>query len=327
MYTERAYRPLCLCLSLIGCLTNMPASATAARPAAPAAAPKGPGIALGKASFEARLPGTETIEIFTYRARRHGPDDPIVILLAGGGRNGSDYRDSWIEAAERFNLLLLAPSFDEARFPGPIRYNLAAMIGDDADVATLRNVTLAPPETWLFADIEAIFDQAVARSGSTQTRYDLFGHSAGAQIVHRMVLFAPETRVRTAVAANSGWYTVPTPDVQFPYGLGGLSLSSATLERAYSRDLVLLLGEQDDARETRGHLRESPEADAQGKHRLARGRNFHAVATSEGVRLGFRPSWRVEIVSGVGHDYRKMGEAAARYLYGKPGRTNTQTVK
>jgi predicted esterase len=327
MYTEQAYRPLCLCLSLFSCLTNISASAMAAPPATPAAAPTGPGIASGKASFEARLPGAEIIEVFTYRARRHGPDDPIVILLAGGGRNGSDYRDSWIEAAERFDLLLLAPSFDETQFPGPIRYNLAGMIGNDADVSTLRNFTLAPPETWLFSDIEAIFDQAVARTGSVQTRYDLFGHSAGAQIVHRMVLFAPETRIHTAVAANSGWYTAPTPDVPFPYGLGGLSLPRAALARAYSRDLVLLLGEQDDARETRGHLRESPEADAQGKHRLARGQNFHAVATREGARLGIHPNWRLEIVSGVGHDYRKMGEAAARYLYGKPSRTKSQPVR
>lgn len=319
MHTERSRQPLRLYLCLLVGLASLSAGVGATGPASPIeATPNAVGIAVGKGSFEALLPGGESIEVFTYRAEHHGPDDPIIILLAGGGRNGSDYRDSWIQAAERFNLLLLAPSFDETQFPGPINYNLAGMIGDEADVATLRNIALKPPQTWLFSDIEGIFDQAVARTGSAQTRYDLFGHSAGAQIVHRMILFAREMRVRSAVAANSGWYTTPAQNAPFPYGLGGLSLSEGQLERAYGRSLVLLLGELDDARETRGHLRESPEANAQGRHRLARGQQFHALAISEGERLGIRPNWQLEIVPNVGHDYRRMGEAAARYLYTTP---------
>lgn len=304
---------------LLAGLASLPATAAATEANEPVkAVQETAGIELGKSRFEAALPDGEAIEVFTYRAESHGPDDPIVILLAGGGRNGADYRDSWIQAADRFNLLVLAPSFGETRFPGPINYNLAGMIRDGADVATLRNVTLEPPESWLFSDIEAIFDQAVVRTGSKQRHYDLFGHSAGAQIVHRMVLFAPEMRVRTAIAANAGWYTTPARDVPFPYGLGGIPLPAGQLERAYSRRLVLLLGELDDARETRGHLRESAEANAQGQHRFARGEHFHAAAIDGGARLGLRPRWQLEIVPGVGHDYRKMGEAAARYLYATP---------
>lgn len=314
MRTKSSTQPLRLCLYLLVGLANLSTNAEANGPAGRDAA----AIAVGAGSFDAVLAGGESIEVFTYRAEHHGPDDPIIIVLAGGGRNGSDYRDSWIQAAERFNLLVLAPSFDEVQFPGPINYNLAGMINDGADVATLRNVTFEPPETWLFSDIEAIFDQAVARTGSTQTRYDLFGHSAGAQIVHRMILFAPDVRIRTAVAANSGWYTTPAQDVPFPYGLGGLSLPADQLERAYARSLVLLLGELDDDRETRGHLRESSEASAQGPHRLARGQHFHALAGSEGARRGIAPNWRLDIVPGVGHDFRRMGEAAARYLYTTP---------
>jgi dienelactone hydrolase len=316
MRNSRSGTPPRIHLSLLAGLATMLATAAASQPAEPTAVSRrAASLAVGKSSFEARLPGGETIEVFVYRAATHGPDDPIVIVLAGGGRNGGDYRDSWIQAADRFDLLVLAPSFDEAQFPGPINYNLAGMVREGADVATLRNVELEPSQNWLFSDIEAVFDQAVARSGSAQTRYDLFGHSAGAQIVHRMVLFSPEMRIGTAVAANAGWYTTPAPDVSFPYGLGGTSLTAGQLQRAYGRRLVLLLGELDDARETRGHLRVSAEANAQGEHRLARGEHFHAVAAREGARLGLRPNWRLEIIPGVGHDYRRMSEAAARYLY------------
>ena len=283
---------------------------------AAASAPAGqlPG---GSSAFRAPLPSGRTIEIFAYRATGHGPDDPIIIVLPGGGRNGDDYRDAWIAAAEDFDLLVLAPSFDENQFPGPINYNLAGMIDDSASIATLGDVTLTPPEAWLFADIEALFDEAVARTNSAQTHYDLFGHSAGGQIVHRMILFAPRTRIGTAIAANSGWYTTPAPDIRFPYGLAGLSMPRGQLEKALGRHLVLFLGERDDADETRGHLRRTPETDAQGAHRLARGRHFHAVAEAERARLGLSARWRLHVVPGVGHDYRAMGAAAAAYLYGR----------
>ena len=39
------------------------------------------------------------------------------------------------------------------------------------------------------------------------------------------------------------------------------------------------------------------------------------VRAAEGVRLGLHSNWRLEIVPDTGHDYRRMGEAAARYLY------------
>ncbi len=304
---------LCLFLAPAG-LAPRPA---AARSAAGATSPMPSAIAIGASSFDAALPGGETIKVFTYRAARHGPADPIVIVLAGGGRNGDDYRDAWRRAADRFGLLVLAPSFDEAQFPGAISYNLAGMIGDRADVATLRDVSLTAVSGWLFADIEAIFDAAVARTGSAQTRYDLFGHSAGGQIVHRLAMFAPEARVRTAVAANSGWYTTPDATVRFPYGLGGVALPAGQLDRAFARRLVLLLGELDNEQETRGHLRETPEADAQGPHRLARGQHFHAVAERERARRGVASVWEVKLVPAVGHDYRKMADAAADYLYGR----------
>jgi hypothetical protein len=41
----------------------------------------------------------------------HGPDDPVVIVQHGMLRNGDDYRDFWIPAAEKHNILIVAPTF------------------------------------------------------------------------------------------------------------------------------------------------------------------------------------------------------------------------
>jgi len=263
-------------------------------------------------------PGVEgPIDVYYHRGADHGAEDPIIIVLPGGGRNGDTYRDTWIESAERYDLLVLSPSFDARRFPGPINYNLAGMIASDANVRTLETIVLKEaPEDWLFEHIETIFDAAVARSGSDQRSYDLFGHSAGGQIVHRMVLFAPNARIRRALAANSGWYTTPSSDFAFPYGLDGAPLDPHQLSSAFARNLVIFLGELDNASETRGHLRHTPETDAQGLHRLARGQSFMQRAVEQAVQHNAQSfAWQCVIVPGVGHDYRRMGPAAAAYLY------------
>lgn len=273
-------------------------------------------VAAATGVFSVRLAGGETINVFTHRAAGHTPEDPIILVLPGGGRNAADYRDSWIAAAEKHRLLVLAPEFDEAQFPGPINYNLAGMIAGDANVTSLRGVKITPRRDWLFSDLDTIFDAAVRRVGSRQTQFDVFGHSAGGQIIHRMMLAAPNPRVKTAIAANSGWYTTPAPEIPFPYGLKGLPLTPRQLRAAFAGDLVIFLGQQDNAAEARGHLRQTKEAAAQGAHRLARGQHFHALAQKEAGRRDIPLKWRLHIVPGVGHDYRAMGEAAAEFLYG-----------
>ncbi|WP_421990487.1 hypothetical protein [Qipengyuania sp.] len=272
--------------------------------------------------FQVALPvdADEKIEITVHYARPAGHDDAgeIIIVLPGGGRNGDDYRDAWVELAERYNLLVVAPSFSDDHFPTALNYNLAGMLTMGDHHGTLANATVEPDrDQWLYADIERVFDAARTRFGLSQTSYDLFGHSAGGQIVHRLVLFAADTRVDQAVAANSGWYTTPELDVGFPYGLANAPLSAEQLETAFSRPMTVMLGETDDENETRGHLRRTPETDRQGPGRVQRGKFFMRQAQATAADQGDVLGWRTHVVPDVGHSYREMSVAAANYLYGQ----------
>lgn len=171
---------------------------------------------------------------------------------------------------------------------------------------------------WLFADFDRIFETAREALDLEAESYDMFGHSAGGQILHRLVLFRPNSRADRILAANSGWYTVPTFDVDFPYGLGDTPATEDQLRESFAADLVLFLGELDDADETRGSLRGGP-ADRQGPGRLSRGRYFHHRAREAADELETDLRWKIEVVPGVGHDYRRMSRAAADYLYGRGG--------
>ena len=87
------------------------------------------------------------------------------------------------------------------------------------------------------------------------------------------------------------------------------------LQSALEQPLVVLLGTADDD-PAYPNLRRTPEAMAQGPHRVARGEYFFrsaaAAATAEGAELG----WTLEKVEGVGHDNGGMAQAAAAWLYG-----------
>ena len=53
---------------------------------------------------------------------------------------------------------------------------------------------------------------------------------------------------------------------------------------------------------------------AQGNFRLDRGQNLFAAAEADAEARNVPFAWRVQIVPGVGHNYRAMSDAAAELL-------------
>jgi len=270
------------------------------------------------------------IGVHYYRPDTFTPASPILIVLPGAGRDGDEYRDAWIEAAERSGALVAALEYPAADYDFAA-YHMAGLVRDlsfppgaaASDVVRLRDedIVFTPnprPEEWLFGDFDRIFDLLRTATGSVQTGYDLFGHSAGAQILHRMALAWPDSRARRIVAANAGFYTLPDLDAPLLFGLGGSGVDAATLRRGFSSRLILLLGALDDSDEAGGVHLHTPQADQQGRGRLSRGRYFHRFAERQAAAMQAPLAWRLEVVPDVAHDFRAMSRAAARLLYDTP---------
>ena len=222
------------------------------------------------------------------------PDAPVVIVMHGVNRNADDYRDNWRDLAQQYGLRVYAPEFSAADFPGAALYNLGG-VGRDGPSA--------------YAALEPLFS-AIAQRGGDADGYYLFGHSAGAQFVHRALLFEDLPHLITAYSANAGWYTLPDPNQAWPYGTAGTSASEDDIGRWVGMPLTILLGERDtDPRHQ--HLRHTPEAEAQGPHRYARGVYFANAARVRAEELGVTYGWRVGSVPDVAHDNAGMAEAAA----------------
>lgn len=248
-----------------------------------------------------------TVTVYTYRPAAAGPDAPILIVMHGIKRNGEDYRDHWVETAERHGAIVAVPEFSNAQYAHPHEYNYAGMVAADG--------TARPRSEWLHPVIDEVFREVKRRTGSARERYILYGHSAGGQLVHRLATFAWSPLMERAVSANAGSYTLPSDEEAFPFGVKDTDLGSDELRAFFSRPLLVFVGDRDiDS----GHpnLPREPAAMRQGPNRFARGHRYLEVAAREAGRLGVPLAWRLAIAPGVAHDNRGMAPHVGRALFG-----------
>jgi poly(3-hydroxybutyrate) depolymerase len=246
--------------------------------------------------------------IHTYRPAAHAPDDPVVLVQHGIRRNGNEYRDYWIEAAERHRLLVVATTFGNEDFPRPENYN-DGMVVDPAGA-------FRPPRDWLYAIPPRVIEALRAGDVTRRSRAHLFGHSAGGQFVHRLAATQPLAPYEAIAPANAGWYTLPTLERPFPEGLAGLGLGADGLSRWLACPMAVFAGELD-VDLTDPDLPRTPAALAQGPTRFARAQNFVAAGQQEAQRLGVPCNWKLVTVPGVAHNGSAMGGAVARHWFGE----------
>lgn len=242
-----------------------------------------------------------------YLPEQAQPDTPVLFVMHGVKRDANRYRDEWQPHAQKHGFIIVAPEFSEAAFPGSAGYNYGGTLDDKGRPQ--------PREEWSFGLLEPIFDAVKAAAGNRSARYSIYGHSAGAQFVHRYLCFVPEARVEKAIAANAGWWTLPDLSVEFPYGLHGSVLDEAGLKTMLQRPLVVLLGTAD-TDPNHPYLRRSTEAMAQGAHRFARGQFFFAAGQKQAEQLGVPFGWKLATAPDVGHVDKDMAPFAVAQLFG-----------
>ncbi len=276
----------------------------------------------------------KTIRVYYHKPKNFSSNSPVLLVIPGAGRNGDSYRNAWVEASEKYSALILSPTYSAKNY-GFGDYHLGGLIEnvqirgvpiakadptirvwrlDDSDLTFEVN---PEPAKWIFQDFDRIFESVIEALGSAQTTYDIFGHSAGGQILHRFALFHPDSKADRILASNSGFYTTPDSLLGLPFGIKATGLDASDLKKSFQKKLALFIGELDNENETRGTRLHTPIADQQGLHRLARGKYFYQEAQKLADQMGVEFNWELVVVPGVGHDHEKMGQAAASFLFGK----------
>ena len=259
-------------------------------------------VSPGAQRFLLDTPAAAQVPVWYLRPPGVSASAPIVFVMHGVGRDADRYLAEWAPLAAQHGLVLVVPEFTKDAFPGADAYNLGAT--QDADGR------LKPREAWSYAVIESAFDAVRAREKLVAPNYLLYGHSAGAQFVHRFVMLGAGRRMKLAVAANAGWYAFPDAQIDWPYGLRRAPGEPA-VAAVLSAPLTVLIGDADTDPNS-SSLRHTPEADAQGRHRFERGQAYYRAAQKTSAAFGVPLAWSCAIAPGLGHD----NGVAARFAVG-----------
>lgn len=245
------------------------------------------------------------LPVWYMRSADTPADAPIVFVFHGVRRDADRYLFEWLDLAERERIIVVVPEFTQSGFPGAPGYNHGRVL-DERGAAV-------PVDQRSFAIIEPLFDALRQREQLTRSHYWMFGHSAGAQFVHRFIMTGNARRLERAVSANAGSYMFPDDRFAWPFGTGRLPDGIWTPEQAYAVPMTVLLGTADND-PAYPSLPRDPEAMAQGPHRLARGNAFFAATRNDSAARDLPYAWDCRLVPGVGHENGRMAPFAIAVL-------------
>ena len=226
----------------------------------------------------------------------------ILLVFHGVDRNPKTYRDDAIPLAQRYCMFVVAPLFDEQRFPN-WRYQHGGVVNGGA---------LQPEASWTVAFVPGLADWARAKLGRPDLPYALIGHSAGAQFLSRVAAYGPAGATHLVIANPSTWVRARL-DVAAPYGFQGVfspAGGEAALRRYLALPVTVLLGGADTGSK---NLATAEEAEEQGSTRLQRGETVFAEAQQAARQRGWAFNWQIATVPGVGHNARQMFASDAAF--------------
>jgi hypothetical protein len=260
---------------------------------------------------------SKPIAVWCYLPASFSAAAQEVVVMHGIDRNAYSYGLAWTSYAAASGTLVIAPEFNATDWTSD-GYSLGNMFTGSAGTGSLN-----PREKWTFSLVTDIQRTLARGFGLSDSTYILWGHSAGGQFVHRMMLFAYDPMIRCAIAANPGWYTAPDSTITYPWGVKHpfLSITRQDLLTYVSRNLILMRGTADTVRDS--NLNIEPLSDAQGLNRYQRAGYFFKKGSDISPLL----RWQLLDVIGSGHDYQKMTNGAVFFLQGVTGVRNEASLK
>ena len=217
------------------------------------------------------------------------PETPqgLLVVVHGHGRS-TRLAEAFAKRAAREGLVLLAPIFGVEEYK-------------DFQILRGQAGPLAAAEA-----LNAACEDATRTFGLVPAPFALVGFSAGAQFAHRYAMCFPG-RVAALVAASAGWYTMPEPELGFPYGCAeseDLPTGIERLDAFLSIPALVMVGEKDTARDAL--LRRSRAIDrAQGRNRLERAGAWVQAISRYAASRGVTPRLSLEVLPECGHSTRE----------------------
>jgi len=243
------------------------------------------------------------INIFYKLPKEINNKTEILFIIHGNSRNADGYIEVWTKLAKNKNVILIAPEFIKSKFPN---YNTLQMSSSGGKIKSDLKL-------YLNGSIDLLFKFYKNKFNVKTDQYMIYGHSGGAQFVHRYLLMSDGPKIKKGVAANAGWYTF-LGGWKFPYGIKEppSKLASENLRRFLKMKLSILIGSKDT--EITSSVNQSKGANKQGANRFQRANNFFRSASNVAKKHNLEFNWDYKVIKGVGHSNSKMSLAASNIL-------------
>ncbi len=228
---------------------------------------------------------------FQPAARARGAG--LLVAVHGVRRNAAEQWDAFADHARRAGCHLLVPCFDAQSYPDYQRLGRPQR-GQRADLALI-----------------ALVDQLAAEHGFDAADLCLFGHSGGAQFVHRFVMAHPH-RVRRYALSAAGWYTFPDETLAYPMGTGALPESFPRFDavRYLSVPGRVFVGEREHRQSPLLRRGEMVDA-AQGRDRRDRARRWVGAMGAAARTHGVSAALDLIELPGAAHSFRGLVQRTA----------------
>ena len=269
-------------------------------------------IGSGSFTFDQYQPfNNKPIEVFYHIPENANQSSPILISLHGMNRNGENHRNSLIDKSNQHRFILVVPEFSEDYFSGGDGYNLGNIFIDGDNPSS---ETLNPNDEWTFSVLDPLFIYFKNLVINYSNNYNLIGFSAGGQLAHRSFIFNNSIYCQQTISMSSGWYTTIDENQNFPYGLNESPFNSNNIASLFSRNLTILIG-QNDNDPNAPNLRRNSIVDLQGNNRFDRAEYFYTSAENLANEKNYIFNWQKFVVPNAAHDLSPIANFAVDLLY------------
>jgi pimeloyl-ACP methyl ester carboxylesterase len=236
-----------------------------------------------------------------------GGATPVVVCIHGISRNVQEHFRAFAPLAATSGCLLLVPLFDANAYPDYQRLGAPGNC-ERADLSLIKLLSCLN-----------------SRFNLPERAIHLFGHSGGAQFVHRFVMAHPERVARYAISAP-GWYTFPDESLDYPYGLAHAPVQRGRLRPADFLRIegIVFVGSGD--RRSGRNLRRNPVVDShQGAHRLDRAVRWTGAMNARARSMGLAEPLRLRQLQDAAHSFSglvrrgRLHEQVWEFLINSPG--------
>lgn len=242
-----------------------------------------PGVVL-----QMELKGEQELAYQVYLPAGEPKPVHVMVVVHGISRNVNEHLSAMRAWADEYRIALVLPRFDALEFHDYQRLGRDGY-GPRADHAML-----------------IMLEQVSQQLGLDTSTVDLFGYSGGAQFAHRFAMVHPQ-RIRRLGLGSSGWYTWPTMEVPYPFGVAasaGLADTHLNLDEFLRIPICVFVGERDTRRD--GALNTSKIIDEmQGHNRRQRAINWVRALRDSAEQRDIGLSLQFTELPNTTHAYRR----------------------